>query len=71
MVPKSIEVPVRVTMRPRYIGFLVYRNTPFVTMTFARAPGFGFVPNLRNNIPLPTPRKTPATINIIPLYLQG
>ena len=71
MVPKSMDVPIRVTIRPRYIGFLVYRNAPSVTMRLARVPGCGLVPNFRNNIPLPILRTTPATINIIPKYLHG
>jgi hypothetical protein len=55
-VPKSIEVPISIVIRPRYIGFLVYLNGPFVTIRVARVPGRGFVPNFRKNMPLPRKR---------------
>jgi hypothetical protein len=71
MVPKSMDVPIRVIIKPRYIGFLVYRNAPFVTMRLARVPGIGFVPSLRNNMALPTLSNTPPTMNRIPIYRQG
>jgi hypothetical protein len=70
-VPKSIEVPISIVIRPRYIGFLVYLNGPFVTIRVARVPGRGFVPNFRKNMPLPRLRENPRTIIIIPMYLQG
>ena len=35
-VPKSIEVPISIVIRPKYIGFLVYLNGPFVTIRVAR-----------------------------------
>ena len=70
-VPKSTEVPVSIVIRPRYIGFLVYLNGPFVTIRVALVPGRGFVPNFRKNRPLPRPRENPRTIIIIPIYLQG
>ena len=70
-VPKSIEVPISIVISPRYIGFLVYLNAPFVTTRVARVPGRGFVPSYRKKMPLPTLRENPRTIIIIPKYLQG
>ena len=70
-VPKSIEVPISIVIRPNYIGFLVYLNGPFVTIRVAWVPGRGFVPNFRKNMPLPRLRENPRTIIIIPMYLQG
>lgn len=70
-VPKSTEVPISIVIYPRYIGFLVYLNGPFVTIRDARLPGRGSVPNFRKNMPLPIARENPRTIIIIPMYLQG
>ena len=70
-VPNSIEVPISIVTSPRYIGFLVYLNGPFVTIRFARVPGRGFVPNFLKKMPLPRLSENPRTINIIPKYLQG
>ena len=70
-VPKSIEVPISIVIRPRYIGFLVYLNGPFVTIRVARVPGRGFVPDFRKNMTLRRLRENPGTIIIIPINLNG